>query len=191
MVVNRRKYGRIGISDQSCVIRMNGIATEGFIVNESIGGIRVGGVPLLHLFANQPFTIEYDDLVVSGLARTATRGDDGLFEIGLVREGEAETSSSESTLVNSFWEVDGISVVCFPRNIIDEQKMSISFPDGKEFEVLIDDVDQMTREVRGEYLLDAQRRKKIGDVYAALYNNQTLFNDRKSILAHEYGPELS
>ena len=191
MVVNRRKYGRIGISDQSCVIRMNGIATEGFIVNESIGGIRVGGVPLLHLFANQPFTIEYDDLVVSGLARTATRGDDGLFEIGLVREGEAETSSSESTLVNSFWEVDGISVVCFPRNIIDEQKMSISFPDGKEFEVLIDDVDQMTREVRGEYLLDAQRRKKIGDVYSALYNNQTLFNDRRSILAHEYGPELS
>ena len=191
MVVNRRKYGRIGIGEQSCVIRMNGIATEGFIINESIGGIRVGGVPLLHLFANQPFEIEYDDLVVAGLARTATRRDDGLFEIGLVRDGEAETSSSESTLVNSFWEVDGISVVCFPRNIIDEQKMSISFPDGKEFEVLIDEVEQMTREARGEYLLDAERRKKIGDVYSALYNNQTLFNDRKSILAHEYGPELS
>ena len=169
---------------------MNGAATEGFIVNESIGGIRVGGVPLLHLFVNQPFTIEYDDLVVKGLSRTASRGEDGLFEIGLIREDDSKASSSESTLVNSFWEVDGISVVCFPRNIIDEQKMSISFPDGKEFEVLIEDVVQMTREERSEYLLDTKLRTKVGEVYSALYKNQSLFGDRRAILAHEYGPEL-
>jgi len=172
---------------------MNGAATEGFIVNESIGGIRVGGVPLLHLFANQPFTIEYDDLVVEGLSRTASRGEDGLFEIGLIRQSEVkgQSSSTESTLVNSFLEVDEISIVCFPRNIIDDQKMSISFPDGKKFEVLIEDVVQMTRDERGEYLMDARLRQKIGEVYCALYRNQTLFRDRKSIVAHEYGPEPS
>jgi len=54
--------------------------------------------------------------------------------------------------------------------------MSISFPDGKEFEVPIEDVVQMTRDERGEYL-------------CALYKNQDLFSNRKSIIAHEYGPE--
>jgi len=169
---------------------MNGAQTDGHVVNESIGGIRIGGGPLLHLFVNQTFTIEYDDTEVTGYSRTASRSDDGLFEIGLVRESENDdATSSDSTLVNSFWEVDGISVVCFPRNIIDQDTISISFPDGKEFPVPIEELSQMTRHERAEYLLNAELRKKIGDVYGAMYNNQTLFTDRKSILKHEYGPE--
>lgn len=168
---------------------MNGAATEGYLVDESIGGIRVGGVPLLHLFVNQPFTVEYEDIVVNGSSRTASRGENGLFEIGLVRDSEEDTSASESTLVNSFWEVDGMTVICFPRRVIDDDHILISFPDGKEFKVRMDELTQMTREERSSYLLDADLRKKIGEFYATIYNNRTLFNDRRSILSHEYGPE--
>lgn len=187
LVVNRRKYGRIGIGDQTCLVRMNGAATEGYIINESIGGIRVGGVPLLHLFVNQKFTIEYDDISVTGFSQTASRGEDGLFEIGLSREEELEPTSSEATLINSFWVVDGVSFVCFPRNIIDQDTMSISFPDGKEFEVPIEDVIQMTQDERSEYLLDAEVRGKVSELYAAMYRNSSMFSDRRSILTHEYG----
>lgn len=169
---------------------MNGATTEGFVIDESIGGIRVGGVPLLHLFINQPFSIEYDDLAIGCRSRTVSRGDDGLFQIGLIRDGEKlEDPSSECTLVNSFWKVDGITIVCFPRNIIDEKNMTISFPDGKEFQVPIEDVTQMTRDERGDYLLDAELRNKIAEIYSAMYNNQSLFTDRRSILTHEYGPD--
>ena len=189
LVVNRRKYGRIGIGDQSCAIHMNGEVTDGHIINESIGGIRIGGIPLLHLFMNQDFTIQYDDVSVTGLSRTVSRGKDDFFEIGLVRDEHFDGSSSDATLVNSFWNVDGVSFVCFPRSIVDEETMLISFPDGKEFEVPIEDVVQMTRDERGEYLLDAEIRAKVGEVYAALYSNSNMFGDRISILNHEFGPE--
>ena len=168
---------------------MNGAETEGYIVDESIGGIRVGGVPLLHLFVDQKFTIQYDDVSITGLSRTVSRGKDGLFEIGLIRDQEDSPQSSDATLINSFLEVDGVSLVCFPRNVIDQDTMSISLPDGKEFEVPIQDVQQMTRHERGEYLLDAEIRPKVGELYAAMYNNSSSFRDRRSILAHEYGLE--
>ena len=187
LVVNRRKYGRIGIGNQPCLIRMDGAATQGYIIDESIGGIRVGGVPLLHLFINQNFTIEYDDTTISGFSRTVSRGSDGLFEIGLIRELESNTTSSDAILINSFWEIDGVSFVCLPRNVIDEETLSISFPDGKEFQVPIQDVAQMTRDERSEYLLDAEIRKKVGQVYGTMYNNPTIFSDRRSILTHEFG----
>lgn len=190
MVVNRRKFGRIGIGKQPCFIRIDGGAgTQGHIIDESIGGLRVGGVRLLHLFENQKFTIEYDDNFISCHSRTVSRGEDGLFEIGFVRDLESDRISSDSILINSFWEADGVSFVCFPRNVIDEETLAISFPEGKEFQVPIKDVAQMTRKERGDYLLDSEVRKKVSQVYGAMYKNLTKFQDRRSILTHEFGLE--
>ena len=189
LVINRRKFGRIGADRQQCLLRMDGASTEGYIVNESIGGIRLGGVALLHLFANQTFTIEYDDVSVLGYSRAVSRGEDGLFEIGLSRELESNETSSEATLINSFWELDGTLIVCLPRGFVDQDTISISFPDGKEFDLPIEDVVQMTRQERDEYLQDADNRGKVGQIYGAMYNKSDMFENRRLILNHEFGPD--
>lgn len=187
MIQNRRKFGRINAQQAPCVVRLNSTETEATLIDESIGGLRVGGISLFHLFHDQEIWISYDDDTISGRCRAVKRDDNDLYEIGILRDLDPVENAPVSLLINTFVDLQGHLIVCLPKRIVSDNKVEISLLGGKDTTVSNSLVRSLTREERSNQLLDADACLMVGRAYNAIYNKSS-FDSRQAILLHEYGP---
>ena len=189
MNINRRKFLRLNTDRQQCNVRLGIGESAGFVVDESIEGLRIGGLDLLILFADQKVTVEYDGESIVGRCRSVSRGDGGYFEVGIHREGDDYTEDPKSILQNTFMKFDGKSVTCVPMGVTQDDDVQIKLINGKEFTVSRDQIFQLTRQERLEELCDDDTLAKVMQVYR-LMDDANAFTSRTAVLDHEFGPAV-
>lgn len=189
MSQERRKYLRLNVSDETCQVKLGHETFEGQLLDESIGGARVGSVPLLALSLNQPVEIQFGSEVITGACRSVTRQADNLFAIG-VRRNEAkplEEEKNSGMLLNTFLELSGCALICIPIASVDENTMRVMMIDGREFEIDRSKLFSLTRLERVEKLSAERRFRNILRVYN-LPVTDNAFDARDAIINQEFGP---
>lgn len=189
MDLNRRKFLRLNADRQQCIVRLGIGESGGFLIDESIEGLRVGGLDLLILFADQKVAVEINDELIVGRCRSVSRSDGGYFEVGIHRERDDYDGDSQSLLLNSFMKFDGNSVTCVPLGLVGDDEVRIRLINGKEFTVMRNQIFQLTRQERLEELCDEEALAKVMQVYR-LMDNDNGFTNRTSVLDHEFGPAV-
>ena len=186
---NRRRSLRTNTSNVPCVVKLGVGEDQGIVVDESDEGIRIGGLDLLILFADQKVTVIYDGKEIVGRCRVVSRDQQGKFQVGVFRETECYVEDPQSLLLNSFMSFNEHHLVCVPIGVVDDQQIRIQFLDGKQFTVNRVDIFQMTREERIEELLDEDRLAAIMQFYS-MTSSQNEFTNREMVLNHEFGPPV-
>lgn len=186
---NRRRSLRTNTSGISCVVRLGVGEDQGYVVDESDEGIRVGGLDLLVLFADQKVTVIHHESKVVGRCRVVSRDEDGLFQVGIFREPETFQENTQSLLLNSFMRFNEYNMVCVPIGVIDDRQIRIRFLDGKEFTVNREDIFQLTRPERMEELCDKDHLEAILQFYN-LTSSKNEFTNREMVLNFEFGPPV-
>ena len=189
MSQERRKYLRLNVSEEICQIKLGQENLEGQLLDESIGGVRIGSVPLLALSLNQPVEVTFEGEVIQGVCRSVTRQADNLYAIG-IRRSEAkpmEEEESSAMLLNTFMELSGCSLLCIPIASVDENKVRVMMIDGRELEIDREKLFSMTRLERVEKLVTERRYQSILQVYN-LPVTDNAFDARDSIINREFGP---
>ena len=194
MNINRRKFLRLNTDRQQCNVRLGIGESAGFVVDESIEGLRIGGLDLLILFADQSrrsgwapprrpcrtrLPLSTTESIV-GRCRSVSRGDGGYFEVGIHREGDDYTEDPKSILLNTFMKFDGKSVTCVPMGVTQDDDVQIKLINGKEFTVSRDQIFQ---------LCDDDTLAKVMQVYR-LMDDANAFTSRTPVLDHEFGPAV-
>lgn len=188
MSQERRKYLRLNVSEENCQIKLGQETFEGQLLDESIGGVRVGSVPLLALSLNQPVEVKYDTEIIEGVCRSVTRQANNLYAIG-VRRSEAkplEDEENSAMLLNTFMELSGCALICIPIASVDEKTVRVMMLDGREFEIERAKLFSMTRQERVEKLATERRFKNILQVYN-LPVTDNAFDARDAIISQEFG----
>jgi hypothetical protein len=188
MSQERRKFLRLNVSEESCQIKLGQETFEGQLLDESIGGVRVGSVKLLALSLNQPVDVKYDSEVIQGVCRSVTREAGHTFAIG-IRRVEAKPLNEEKTsamLLNTFMELSGCSLLCIPIASIDENTVRVMMIDGRAFEIDRAKLFSMTRLERLEKLVTERRFRSILQVYNLPMTDNAL-EARDSIINQEFG----
>ncbi|MFK7768135.1 MAG: hypothetical protein AB8B55_13005 [Mariniblastus sp.] len=189
MDLNRRKFLRLNSDRQQCVVRLGIGESGGFVVDESIEGLRVGGLDLLILFADQKVMVEFNDETITGRCRGISRGEGGYFEVGIFRETADYVEDTESILLNSFMSFNGKNIAVVPIGIVGDDQLRIRLINGKEFTIDRDKVLQITRQERLEELCNDEALAGVMEVYR-LMDSSNGFTNRASVLDHEFGPAL-
>lgn len=186
MIRNRRQSERSPADQSRCVFNLGGNTTEGVLIDKSEGGIRVGGLSLLCLFANQRVEVETQEGNFSGPCRSVSRGLNGTFQVGVLTTGEDSEVELESILLNSYVQHEGQSFVCIPL-AVGEEEIDVQLLNGEEATVRADAVFQMTRQERLEDLCVEDSLKKSMKLYGKRRSGNE-FVDRNFVLSHEFGP---
>lgn len=189
MSQERRKYLRLNVSDVSCQVTLGQETYEGQLLDESIGGIRVGSVPLLALSLNQPVQISYETEVIAGVCRSVWRNSENLYSIGIRRTEMAplDEDTTSAMLLNTFMNFSGFDLLCIPIASINENKVRVVMIDGRQFDVDRSKLFSMTRQERVEKLCAERRFNNILQVYQ-LPLTDNAFDARDTIINQEFGP---
>ena len=189
MSQERRKFLRLNVSEVNCQVKLGQETLPGQLLDESIGGVRIGSVPLLALSLNQPVQVTFETQVIVGVCRSVDRQADGLYSIG-VRRSEAapvDEETASAMLLNTFMEFSGCDILCIPISSVDETSVRVMMIDGREFEVDRSKLFSMTREERVEKLCGERRFHNILQVYQ-LPVTDNAFDARDLIINQEFGP---
>lgn len=189
MKPNRRKSLRTNTSGVPCVVRLGVGEDQATVIDESDEGIRIGGLDLLILFADQKVTVIHGDKKIVGRCRVVSRDEKGKFQVGVYRETETFQENPHSLLLNSFMRFNEYNMVCVPIDVVDDRQIRIRFLDGKEFTVNREDVFQLTRSERMEELCDDDQLSAIMQFYSMTSSNNE-FTNRETVLNHEFGPPV-
>ncbi len=189
MSQERRKYLRLNVSEVTCQVALGQETYEAQLLDESIGGIRIGSVPLLALSLNQPVRVTYDSETVEGVCRSVTRQAENLYAIG-IRRSEAAPLDDDATsamLLNTFMRFSGCELLCIPIKSIDANRVRVMMIDGRQFDVDQSKLFSMTRQERVEKLCAERRFNNILQVYR-LPQTDNAFDARDTIINQEFGP---
>lgn len=189
MSQERRKYLRLNVSAVKCQVNLGTETYEAELLDESIGGVRVGSVPLLALGLNQTVHVTYESETIEGVCRSVMRQDDGLFAIGIRRTEAApnDEEKQQAMLLNTFMEFSGCDLLCIPVDSTDENKVRVMMIDGRQFDVDRSRLFSMTRQERVEKLCAERRYNNILKVYQ-LPITDNAFDARDAIINQEFGP---
>ena len=186
---NRRKYMRISSQQIDCKVRLGVGESAGFVVDESIDGLRVGGLDLLLLAADQRIEVEYLGQTLIGRCRSVARDENGLFQVGIYREDPSYRANIRSMLLNSFMTFNGCDIVCLPISVVNEEKIRVRLMDGNEFTVQKDQVFQISRDEREMELQSQHKLSELLQVYSLMDANNRLYS-LNDILDYEFGPAV-
>ena len=189
MSQERRKYLRLNVSEELCQVKLGQETFEGQLLDESIGGVRVGSVPLLALSLNQPVEVTYESEIIKGVCRSVTRQADNQYAIGIRRSESMPLDEEENPamLLNTFMEMSGCALLCIPIASVDENTVRVMMIDGRDFEIDRSKLFSMTRLERVEKLATERRYNNILQVYN-LPVTDNAFDARDSIINQEFGP---
>jgi len=166
-------------------LRFGDAEFSGFVVEESIGGMKVSGLDLLCLPENQPVTIEYNDSVEHGVCRNLTRAEDGKMELGVMLRSAPVIAEPNGLLLSCFFSVQNEWVFCRPVRVDDKQKLTICLFDGKEFNVNRSDVTPLTCKEREASLQGSLERVQfLSNLYGM--NSNPLSESIREILDFEF-----
>jgi hypothetical protein len=188
MIREKRKSKRTKLTDSECIVGLGSGSAAGALLDVSNEGLRVGGLSLLVLLADQKVVVTMADETISGRCRTVTREPDGTFQIGILREPKDYIDESHSVLINSYLQFKGQKLVCIPIGF-DDHTVQVRLLSGEELTVANHQVVQLVREERLEELCDKDLLS-----HALLTNKIKAsgndFADRSKVLAHEFGPTI-
>lgn len=115
MSQNRRQYFRLAVDVEPVEIDLRGQVYQGLLLEESIGGLKVGGLKLLNLVRGEHVVFRGQRETYRGLCRNVVRDEQGLFTIGIERSETATASLTKRMLVNSYIVNEGFCFVCYPE----------------------------------------------------------------------------
>ena len=151
----RRRFSRIARDREPCQLRFGEATHHGWVVEESIGGLKVTGIDLLALPENQPVEITYHGISQHGICRTVgLDSDESTFSIGIMLKDKPMLAEPHGLLVGCFFSVHGFWVSCLPLTVDANGKLCIELFDGKELCVDRDSVQAFTIHQRRQMLLD-------------------------------------
>lgn len=143
----RREYSRFCRDQVACMVTIDGKSQRGYIVEESIGGLRVSGIQLDRLRQNQKITVESEGQVINGYCRNLDFDESGKFAIGILCAEEKVRFQLGGHLLACFLKHKDQSFICFPIDVNDSHCRA-RLIDGKEFSLPRDLIEYKTRSRR-------------------------------------------
>lgn len=187
MLRNRRISPRQPAGQIPCTIVFNSVPAEGVVLDLSAEGAKVGGVRVSLLFADQVVHVQTPNAQFTAQCRTASRDNDGTFQIGLLKiQDQQFPNPSPTVLINSFVKNDNLSSVCLPLGF-EGDLIRIQLLDGRQVLVPEHQIEQLTRSERLEHLCDEDCLEGALEAYGQARTGND-FVDRKTVLNHEFGP---
>jgi len=144
---DRREYSRFHREPVACTVTTDGHSQPGFIVEESIGGLRVSGLRFDRIRLNQKIRIESEDQVINGFCRNLDFDESGKFGIGILCDETTSDVALGEHLLAWFLKHNEKSFVCFPLDV-GATKCRVRLTDGKEFTLSRDSIEYKTRSKR-------------------------------------------
>lgn len=177
------------MGEVTCQVKLGQETYESKLLDESIGGVRVGSVPLLALSLNQPVEVTYETEVVKGVCRGVAREAENLYSIGIRREEAKpmDDDSANAMLLNTFMQFSGCDLLCIPVASVNANKVRVMMLGGRQFDVDRSKLYSMTRQERVEKLCSEQNYNNILQVYQLPLTNNA-FDARDTIINQEFGP---
>ena len=164
----RRRFARIPRDRSACRIRFGDAEFDGFLVEESIGGLKVSGLDLLALPENQPVEIIYHNVANYGICRTANRDDDDTLAIGVMLKDHPVLAEPQGLLVSCFFSAHGHWLACSPLQVNADDSLEIQLFDGKELTVSRQAVKAFTLfERRAELKANPSMQSKLAELYSS------------------------
>lgn len=185
MINNRRNYFRLKL-DEPCEVEIDRVRYPAKLVDESIGGMCVAGLPLTYLYQNQPVAVILRDECTVGVCKSILRDSPNTFQLGLDREVEPDHQYNQLVL-NSFLPFGGFKLVCERLERFPDDQLKIRLIDGKSFSVPVNQVVPITREEREKELASSEgdQLREILEVYSAMTGYQ--YRSISEVLQTEFG----
>ena len=171
-------------------MKIDDVVYQAELIDESIGGLRVGGLDLAYLYLGHPVLISLRGEVISGHCRTVDRDANNQLAVGICRdvdELEVAQSSAPTLLVNSFIPMGDFKLVCERLETRHDGQIRLRLISGNEFTVANKQLIALTRNER-----ESELRGSEGDCSAELcriYTEMTGYQYQSvdEILATEFG----
>ena len=156
MSQNRRKYHRVPIGVDAATATLRGSEFGVDVIDQSIDGLRIGGLPLDRLSVGERIEVDVDGEQILGRTRCIARVDERRYEIGIQREDfiDEESPDDGNLLLVSFIHFQERWICCQIVEDIDDSWIRIELPDGKRFQVARTVLFQLTESERREMLRD-------------------------------------
>lgn len=201
---DRRRYRRLlAESGCACILTSGGTSAPCEIIDQSIGGYRVGGINLTHLKKNQSVTIVRKDDIIPAACVNVERMPNGRFTLGLQRDdtvshswstpgaGKDVETAAHSYLINPYVRLNHPGfVLCRLVKLESDQTVHIAV--GEEVhQVATAKIQPMTRQERGKELEELNKHRKL-DWLASAYmaaHGVEIAADPSTILHYEFGAE--
>ena len=182
---NRRNYFRLK-SDEPCEVEIDRVRYPARLVDESIGGMCVGGLPITYLYQNQPVTVLVRGERTTGICKSILRDSPKTFQLGLDREAE-QANQYNQLLLNSFIPFGDFKLVCERLERFPDDQLRIRLINGKEFFVPQDQIQPILRDEREKELGSSQgdQLRDILEVYSAMTGYQ--YRGISEVLETEFG----
>lgn len=165
---NRRQYSRLSINGEPSTLFLRGEQYDCQLLEESIGGLKVGGIELLNLVQGEPVIVKVRDEEFLGWSRNVSRADDGAFSIGIQRTETEQNSESKRMLVNTYIVNKGYHFICYATSARQQESVEVCLWDRHQ---LVVDGKQLVS------MTEHDRRKQLGDpnylsVVSAIYGQR-------------------
>ena len=190
MSTDKRKFLRIKNSEAQCTLTINKTQYPVRLIDQSIDGLRVEGVPLLVFTNNVPLTIDVDGVSSSVICRNIQRIGDQEFALWLQRVERVANVMGDlkpQILINPYVSLNSIKLLCSPLASMDS-KLRVELPGKKEFDVEMENIATRTRPERVEELQDPEHLEDLAGFYYAATGVQVDPN-ADSIVRFEFGAE--
>lgn len=151
---NRRQFCRLSVDAEPCEIELRGQTYHGLLVEESIGGAKVGGLKLLNLIRGDHVTFRGQGKLFRGVCRSVARDEQGLFTIGIERAEFESKQVEQRMLVNSYISNEGYCFVCYPEQRDDSDGTQVTLWNEHQLCVKEGQLRSFTELERREQLID-------------------------------------
>lgn len=182
MSQNRRQYSRISIDGEPCEVNLRGQAKDGLLLDESIGGLKVGGLKLVNLVLGEPIVVNVRDEEFLCWCRSVARGKDGEFVIGLERAKPKTKPKGGRMLVNTYIANQGVHFICYATSKVHEEPMTVCLWNRDELTLQHKEIVSLTEFERASQLSD----RKYFEYVAAIYGRDTRTTTKQDLLNFEF-----
>lgn len=163
MNANRRQYSRLKLVDETCTVFLRGEEHKVELLEESIGGIKIGGVKLLNLVCDEHVIASVRDEKFEAKCRNIERDPKGGFRLGLKRD--AINSGTKRMLLNSYIANEGCHFICFVTSQENPASPKICLWNQHELTVSRNDLFPLTESERRQQLADPDYCRFVAHVY--------------------------
>ncbi len=165
MSQNRRQYSRLTINGEPSTIVLRGLEYECQLLEESIGGLKIGGVKLLNLVRGEPIIVSIRDEEFLGWSRNVERVGDGTFTIGIERSKGEETEASKRMLVNTYIVNEGYHFICYATSARRQDSVEVCLWDRHQLVVKGEQLVSLTEQDRQRQLGSAEYLSVVSAIY--------------------------
>lgn len=170
MSINRRQYFRLAVDVELGEIDLRGQTYQGVLLEESIGGLKIGGLELVNLVRGDLVTFRGQRESYQGLCRSVARDDQGLFSIGIERAENSTGASTKRMLVNSYIFNEGYHFVCYPELTVNSENTQVTLWNEHQLIATKQQLCSFTEVERREYLESPDYLHFVATAYGKMPN---------------------